>query len=481
MFALLAALLLPDAQAYSAGKTGSSTSGCTSCHTGGSGTTSLTLTPAKTTVAPGETVAVTLTVANTSMSYGGLDVSAGSGTLSSGSNTQKSGSEITHSGKTAMTSGSVTFNFTWTAGSAEGAVTLYAAGNAVNGNGGSSGDKPGTPISTVITVDNPCDDADSDGYTTCDNDCDDTNARINPGMSEVCDGSTDEDCDGFVDDADSGVTGTTTWYADGDLDGYGSTSTVKACVVPSGYVASGGDCNDSDENYHPSAPEACTDTVDYNCDGSIAYADADGDTFAACEECDDNNPNTYPGATEICDGLDNDCNDAVDDGAVDTSTWYEDVDGDDHGNADVTTEACFEPDGYAALSDDCNDAEGGAYPGASEIWYDGIDQDCLGGSDYDQDGDGVDSADHGGEDCFDTDPTVTDCGNADGGADGNTDGSADGGVDTAGTDGSDGVTDDNTETDDGKSGGGCSALGGSASVVGLATGLLLLGARRRRD
>jgi hypothetical protein len=93
-----------------------------------------------------------------------------------------------------------------------------------------------------------------------------------------------------------------------------------------------------------------------------------------------------------------------------------------------------------------------------------------------QDGDGVDSADHGGEDCFDTDPTVTDCGNADG-----TDGNADGGTDTAGADGSDGVTDDNTETDGGGKSSGCSTGAGSASLVGLGAGLLLLGARRRRS
>ena len=36
-------------------------------------------------------------------------------------------------------------------------------------------------------------------------------------------------------------------------------------------------------------------------------------------------------------------------------------------------------------------------PGASDLWYDGVDQDCAGDSDYDQDGDGGDSDQHGGE------------------------------------------------------------------------------------
>ena len=35
-----------------------------------------------------------------------------------------------------------------------------------------------------------------------------------------------------------------------------------------------------------------------------------------------------------------------------------------------------------------------------------MDQDCSGGSDYDQDGDGIESADYGGEDCDDLNPSV---------------------------------------------------------------------------
>ena len=37
------------------------------------------------------------------------------------------------------------------------------------------------------------------------------------------------------------------------------------------------------------------------------------------------------------------------------------------------------------------------YPGAADTWYDGIDSDCAGNGDFDQDGDGQDARQFGGE------------------------------------------------------------------------------------
>ena len=66
-------------------------------------------------------------------------------------------------------------------------------------------------------------------------------------------------------------------------------------------------------------------------------------------------------------------------------------------------------DGYVADTDggdDCDDADPTVHPGATETWYDGVDTDCDGSSDYDADADGYDAADHGGDDCDDADPAT---------------------------------------------------------------------------
>ncbi len=65
----------------------------------------------------------------------------------------------------------------------------------------------------------------------------------------------------------------------------------------------------------------------------------------------------------------------------------------------------FDHDGYSLSMGDCDDADPTVRPGAPERWYDGIDQDCDGASDYDADRDHYDSASWGGIDRDDADPT----------------------------------------------------------------------------
>ncbi len=147
----------------------------------------------------------------------------------------------------------------------------------------------------------------TEGTTTLGGDCDDANPDVHPGVVEVCN-SVDDDCDGTVD-------GRVNRYVDQDADGYGKDPATKADTCASGYAGIGGDCDDGDPTSYPGAPETCTDTTDYNCDGSVGSVDADRDGSPACEDCDDSLWYVYPGATETCDdGIDEDCDGEIDDG-----------------------------------------------------------------------------------------------------------------------------------------------------------------------
>ncbi len=323
---------------------------------------------------------------------------------------------------------------------------------------------------TTSTCDQPT------GYLTTSTDCDDTKAAINPGATEVCDASnTDEDCDGLSDDADSSVSSATkgTWYRDADSDGYAGTSTTSTCDIPSGYLTTATDCDDTLAAINPGATEVCdAANTDEDCDGladdadssvssatkSSWYQDSDSDGYggttvrSACDlpsgysatssDCDDAAAAVNPGATEVCDAsdTDEDCDGQADDAdssvsAATYSVFYVDTDADTFGDPATPISLCDET--LAAVDDDtdCDDTQATVYPGAPEITGDGIDQDCDEGELCYTDGDGdgwhtdvvVDSLDFDcsdpgealgsapGEDCDDTDPAFhpgaseTDC------------------------------------------------------------------------
>jgi hypothetical protein len=99
----------------------------------------------------------------------------------------------------------------------------------------------------------------------------------------------------------------------------------------------------------------------------------------------------------VCDGKDNDCDGLIDEGV--TNTYYRDADGDNYGNAAMSTQACTAPAGYVANNTDCNDSDATIYPGAAEV-CDSKDNDCDGLTDEeatltfyrDADGDGFGNA-----------------------------------------------------------------------------------------
>ena len=172
-----------------------------------------------------------------------------------------------------------------------------------------------------------CFDGDGDGYGdpgvhTCpggaDTDCDDLDAAINPSVAEVCDGL-DNDCDGDVDEDDAADV--STWYLDADGDTYGDAAVnVVACYAPADHIADATDCDDADAAIHPAAVEACNG-LDDNCDGAIDEGfDADLDGWSVCDgDCDDANGAVYPTAAELHDGIDNDCDGLYDEGAMPAS------------------------------------------------------------------------------------------------------------------------------------------------------------------
>ena len=116
--------------------------------------------------------------------------------------------------------------------------------------------------------------------------------------------------------------------------------------------------------------------------GEAPPLDEDGDGFNADEDCDDTNAAINPDATEVCDGVDNDCDDTVDQDASDESVWYGDADGDSFGNAEDSKSACDAPSGYVSDNTDCDDDEVLVFPGGEEV-CDGLDNDCSGETDED--------------------------------------------------------------------------------------------------
>jgi hypothetical protein len=139
-----------------------------------------------------------------------------------------------------------------------------------------------------------------------------------------------------------------------------------------------------------------------DCPTAEAWADADGDGFGAgevieaCEaqveadglvfnadDCDDADALIAPGVAELCDGVDQDCDEDIDEGMV-RRTWFVDGDGDGWGAASV--EACVQPGGSVDRGGDCDDAAGAVFPGADEL-CNTIDDDC----DVDVDEDAIDA------------------------------------------------------------------------------------------
>jgi formylglycine-generating enzyme required for sulfatase activity len=115
---------------------------------------------------------------------------------------------------------------------------------------------------------------------------------------------------------------------------------------------------------------------DFDRDG---YSEQEGD-------CDDLDPDRYEGNPEVCDGIDNDCDGETDEEALDADRFYLDGDADGFGTEAEYQDSCEQDlQGHVPNSGDrifdCDDADGGVYPG--NLYPEG-DEGCY----LDQDGDG---------------------------------------------------------------------------------------------
>jgi len=277
-----------------------------------------------------------------------------------------------------------------------------------------------------VSVDLDCTDS---GEASISTDCDDNNGAAYPGAAEVVADGVDQSCSG----GDS-------CYSDGDLDGYGSTSTSTSadldCNDP-GEASVNTDCDDAVAAVNPGESEIVADGIDQNCSGGdTCYEDNDHDEFGSTgtqasvdidctdtgeatvsTDCDDADAAQYPGADEYCNGEDDDCDGSTDeDTAVDVATWYLDYDGDTYGLATSSDIDCEQPTGYVTDATDCDDLDADRNPGETEIVGNEVDNDCDGGEicykDLDGDGYGTTSTKTSTDsDCGDSQESTvsTDC------------------------------------------------------------------------
>ena len=189
-----------------------------------------------------------------------------------------------------------------------------------------------------------------------DEDCDDSNPSIHPDTQEICDGM-DNNCNNL---SDEDVT--ETFYVDSDGDGFGNPNistqnfvTYRVDIPPMVVIVMihknefswGRRISDNLDN-------DCNDEIDDGI-GQLFYVDEDNDGFGDSDR--QKKHVTYVWdyrvsmeivmiqmllchlqSTEVCDGIDNNCNDEIDEDTL--HTFYRDFDEDSFGNPNESIASC---------------------------------------------------------------------------------------------------------------------------------------------
>ena len=226
-----------------------------------------------------------------------------------------------------------------------------------------------------------CDDDDDNDGDPDESDCEPFNPEVSNLQTEVCNGI-DDDCDDVVDTDDPADC--LTWYLDQDQDGFGieesSLCMCEAWELYSTLVA--GDCQPELKAAYPDAPELCNG-IDDDCNDEVDedFPDNDKDETADCVDPDDDND-------EKLDEEDN-CpfvaNPDQEDFDQDQSGDACDPDDDNDGEADVDDCDPFDPLLAYSLTDLCDGIDNNCNDETDEddVCDDSVDctvDTCLGGA-----------------------------------------------------------------------------------------------------